>query len=876
MKIENTTATINKVEKTGKKITFSFKPYVHKDVTYTINEVIVMYDNDHFMRKYLEISVPEEQRANAVIDYIDLESLVVNDTDAQWTVPTDKGGIVQMSAFKANLGQPIYIQGMFFGSEFPETDNEIVYGVGYMRYYTGKSFTRFGQYNSWFDNMMLIDDDNILESFIEIDRELNKTEVRPLDSYVVDDGWNAYNNGTIGSGYGPQSGSKINETGFWEFNEKFPNALTPSSELVQKFGSNFGVWVGQRGGYNFYGTLANIMTRANTGSKAGGSIDVADRTYVENFKNMAIQWQEDYHVNYWKWDGFADNAYGFSCFDGKEGILSLRNPSATDAKQITFTFDRTMGVAEDAGTLSYYLEHSYLLSDKSAQTGTLEYGKTYTITLQPNEVRILRISQTADTEAPQFERILTDGDKTITVRFNEKVSGSLFSVDGAGIASIEKSADDVTYHITLTDAPADGQTVTVTAKDIKDMSGNALADKTASVVYHEGNVVVEATRTGTIAAADQSLNNNNGFSVSAATSNFTEGVLVAQGEEYKLGINADGKAYFTLNGATAVSDEAVAAKEGETVAVITGVKENNGILKLYVNGTLAGSAYKAENRYYTVNKAAITAGANVSSAAVYDIAYGYDEVAALVSPGEPGVTREPISLTEDMITVSGTSEGDKNTILDKDATTFWTSQMTTEGLASKDTWLQVDLGEVYSIDQVDYTPRYFNGPQNYWACTGNIKKLVVEVSADGTSWQAVTPSGGVDLSGKIVKENEASYFPHPVTFDKANARYIRISALESYHWQDENANKYITVADLAVYGERAVEENLTSDSAVQAVARWTSDNSDAAVLLTNTSIEIVAQPQDQTVPKGGTAVFSVEASGDDLSYQWQYSINGKK
>ena len=48
------------------------------------------------------------------------------------------------------------------------------------------------QYNSWFDNMMKISDENILASFIEIDRELNKAEVRPLDSYVVDDGWNAY------------------------------------------------------------------------------------------------------------------------------------------------------------------------------------------------------------------------------------------------------------------------------------------------------------------------------------------------------------------------------------------------------------------------------------------------------------------------------------------------------------------------------------------------------------------------------------------------------------------------------------------------------------------------------------------------------------
>ena len=39
---------------------------------------------------------------------------------------------------------------------------------------------------------------------------------------------------------------------------------------------------------------------------------------------------------------------------------------------------------------------------------------------------------------------------------------------------------------------------------------------------------------------------------------------------------------------------------------IVGVKENNGILKLYVDGTLAGSAYDEDNRFYAVAQAPIT------------------------------------------------------------------------------------------------------------------------------------------------------------------------------------------------------------------------------------------------------------------------------
>ncbi len=50
------------------------------------------------------------------------------------------------------------------------------------------------------------------------------------------------------------------------------------------------------------------MTKSGTGSKSGGSIDVADATYVQKFEEMAINWMHDYRVNYWKWDGFADVA----------------------------------------------------------------------------------------------------------------------------------------------------------------------------------------------------------------------------------------------------------------------------------------------------------------------------------------------------------------------------------------------------------------------------------------------------------------------------------------------------------------------------------------------------------------------------------------
>lgn len=1124
VKVEDTTATINGKEKTGKKVTFSFKPYTHKNVEYSIDEVIVMYEGDHFMRKFLEIDVPDDKMADAEIDYIDLESLKVAESDAQWTIPRGQGGVVQMEEFKANLGQPIYIQGMFFGCEFPAADTEIVNGTGFMRYYSGKTFSRLKednqlttddkyvtwqtvagaarsteqeviqadffeyiksiatpsefrtQYNSWFDNMMKISDENILASFIEIDRELNKAEVRPLDSYVVDDGWNAYNDGSIGAGSHAQSGAIENTEGFWTFNEKFPEGLTPSSELVKKFGSNFGVWVGPRGGYNFYTILANIIERAQKGSKAGHSIDVADRVYVENFKKMAIKWQQDWDVNYWKWDGFADTAqynhfnnlggadgvpvysesnhhmtggyhqmyhvtdlweawidlmeavrqsekegginklwisltcyvnpspwylqwansvwiqcvhdqkdasfgttkmnkqityrdacyydflknhqfqfplqnlynhdpiygkegtgmtvntatdedfqnylymlstrgtafwelyysdsimtdgkyeitgeflewaeenyhmlknskmiggkpditklsngdlsdqtqaeaYGFSCFDGTDGIISLRNPSANADKTIKFTFDRTMGVAEGAGTLNYYLEHSYLLSDKSAQTGTLKYGQEYTVNLKPNEVRILRVSAEKDTTAPKIDRIMTDGAKELTVKFDEKVSGNLFKVENAKVSSIKKSADDTTYHIVLAEAPANEVAIKVTPQDIKDMSGNK-ATEAASVVYHKDSVIVEKediTEAGEIAAADKSLNSNNGFTVYATVqTTATNQSLVKQNDQYELKVTADGKASFTLNGATAVSDKSINDGVGHKVV---GVKENNGMLKLYVDGTLEGSAYNKENRFHTVEKAAISVGENVSAAAVYDIAYGYDEVAKMGEPeGLPKLTLE-----DSMITVSGTTSEagvNKANVLDGNNTTYWTSQDVTEGTVNSDNaWLKVDLGATYKLDQVDYTPRYYNGAQNYWACTGNIKKLIVEISKDGQTWTSVTGESGLDLSSKITNTNDLTFFPEEITFDAQEARYVRISGTSSYHWQEGSQNKSITVGDLAIYGEKVEAKNIAKDADV--TAKWTADGTDAA--------------------KGGDRPMTMAVDGNKTDYASNYAEFG--
>jgi len=179
-----------------------------------------------------------------------------------------------------------------------------------------------------------------------------------------------------------------------------------------------------------------------------------------------------------------------------------------------------------------------------------------------------------------------------------------------------------------------------------------------------------------------------------------------------------------------------------------------------------------------------------------------------------------------MITVSGKSEGEKEQVLDGNNTTFWTSQEVTDGnVNSNNAWMKVDLGATYKLDQVDYTPRYFNAQANYWQCTGNIKKLIVEISKDGQTWTPVTGENGLDLSSKITNTNNLSFFPEEITFPAQEARYVRISGTESYHHQGDKVNKFITVGDLAIYGEKVEAKNIAKDANV--TAKWTANDTSA-------------------------------------------------
>lgn len=355
------TVSENGITTKNNEVRVSFDTYEKDGVNWDIDMVTVMENDKHYMNSYLEITVDKPEEAK--IDYIDFDNFVIPEgTSGVWSIPEEnKISSMWIGKHELMLGQPIYADGLFFGSEFPAQDTDVNdQNAMQIRYYSGKSIAKMAsdgqnvtnegktyrtwnnvvgaaqgtptdvvqtdffnyiediatpsdfrkQYNSWYDNMMNINDESIEKSFLGAEKGLAGNGVEPLDSYVVDDGWNNYNNDIGGVNAPGESGTTKNQTGFWEFNSKFPNELYTSTELTDKFQSSFGVWVGPQGGYNFFGGFAKYLEAMGTAemqsnSALGNVICTGSRTYLKNFEDRFIDYQTRFNIDYWKWDGFA-------------------------------------------------------------------------------------------------------------------------------------------------------------------------------------------------------------------------------------------------------------------------------------------------------------------------------------------------------------------------------------------------------------------------------------------------------------------------------------------------------------------------------------------------------------------------------------------
>ena len=280
-----------------------------------------IHEDKNTICKQLTIS----QSNDAVIESVLLENIGIVNSKTHFSVDVVDGS--EIPPYQAMLGQPFYIDSLFFGCEFPASDNRIIHGTGQIRYYIGKNLKedfrcpvtvmggakdntlvevhkaffdyidfisvkrdlRF-QYNSWFDNMERINEESVKSLFISVYEALKKHNAPQLDAYVIDEGW------------------ADNKAKFWQVNNKaFPNELKDISALVGTFGSSFGLWLSPRGGYKYCKKFAKKINKAGNGyfNEASNDICIGSKKYIDNLCVYLTQKIKELSVDYLKLDGFS-------------------------------------------------------------------------------------------------------------------------------------------------------------------------------------------------------------------------------------------------------------------------------------------------------------------------------------------------------------------------------------------------------------------------------------------------------------------------------------------------------------------------------------------------------------------------------------------
>lgn len=279
------------------------------------------------LREKLTVTAEEDVFVHSVC----LGGMIIADSSFTWQAPLGKRVFVPSKI--ARFGQPVYVGDVFIGAETPVAENGIVKGTARSVYHTARKFSELAedgdaysppafivgaakesgfdavsdaflryvsemalsdsfrvQFNSWYDNMLDIDPEKIEKSFTAVGEGMKKAGFRPLDCYVVDDGWTEYDKPL-----------------FWEFNSKFADGFVKESRLTEKLGGKFGVWFGPRGGYTsqtpvYAGLLEKIGYHSNRYSR---DICTADPKYVFDLTDRMAEFCEKFNVDYFKIDGFA-------------------------------------------------------------------------------------------------------------------------------------------------------------------------------------------------------------------------------------------------------------------------------------------------------------------------------------------------------------------------------------------------------------------------------------------------------------------------------------------------------------------------------------------------------------------------------------------
>ncbi len=154
-----------------------------------------------------------------------------------------------------------------------------------------RPYKQFLHYNCWWDITGDASASFTSGQLIERMHAWNQKFIEPYDitlhSFVFDDGWDDLDS-------------------VWYFDPvKFPEGFHPQAVLCREYNSGIGVWMSPYGGYG-----SNKKRRIASARREGLEINdkglsLSGPNYYERFLSRALDMLDNYHANYFKFDGFG-------------------------------------------------------------------------------------------------------------------------------------------------------------------------------------------------------------------------------------------------------------------------------------------------------------------------------------------------------------------------------------------------------------------------------------------------------------------------------------------------------------------------------------------------------------------------------------------
>ena len=122
--------------------------------------------------------------------------------------------------------------------------------------------------------------------------------------------------------------------------------------------------------------------------------------------------------------------YGYSSWNGNEGIVSFTNP--TDEEQ-TYSLQITDIVGAKSTLKDVTGVQVYPYAEGNIEN-TLSYGDTITVTLKPHQTIIQQYGH-VDNEKPGIVLAKATGNNEITLKFSERIQGGTYIVAGEEVTA---------------------------------------------------------------------------------------------------------------------------------------------------------------------------------------------------------------------------------------------------------------------------------------------------------------------------------------------------------------------------------------------------------------------------------------------------------